>query len=138
MAKSYDPPTVWKPFGAFSMVKINEDGQLVHLKGQVSLDREGQVVGKGDMRTQVRQTLENIKAVLAAIGGEMTDIVSLTQYATDIERFMASGDIRKEFFSEPYPVTTTVQIVRLYHPDLQIEITAIAEIPRNRFRMPAD
>src|SRR5882757_2032570 len=100
MAKSYDPPTVWKPFGAFSMVKINEDGQLVHLKGQVSLDREGQVVGKGDMRTQVRQTLENIKAVLAAIGGEMTDIVSLTQYATDIERFMASGDIR----NTPKPV----------------------------------
>ena len=92
MAKSYDPPTVWKPFGAFCMVKINEDGQLVHLKGQVSLDREGQVVGKGDMRAQVRQTLENIKAVLAAIGGEMADIVSLTQYATDIERFMASGD----------------------------------------------
>ena len=138
MAKSYDPPTVWKPFGAFSMVRINEDGQLIHLKGQVSLDREGQVVGKGDMRAQVRQTLENIKAVLAAVGGEMADIVSLTQYATDIERFMASGDIRKEFFSEPYPVTTTVQIVRLYHPDLQIEITAIAEIPRNRFRMPAD
>ena len=138
MAQSYDPPTVWKPFGAFCMVKINEGGQLVHLKGQVSLDREGQVVGKGDMRAQVRQTLENIKAVMAAIGGEMADIVSLTQYATDIERFMASGDIRKEFLSEPYPVTTTVQIVRLYHPDLQIEITATAEIPRNRFKAPAD
>ncbi|TPJ34176.1 RidA family protein [Mesorhizobium sp. B2-8-3] len=138
MSKSYNPAAVWKPFGAFSMVKIHEGGQLVHLKGQVSLDREGQIVGKGDMRAQVRQTLENIKAVLAAIGGEMADIVSLTQYTTDIERFMASGDIRKEFFSEPYPVTTTVEIVRLYHPDLQIEITAIAEIPRNRFRMPAD
>ncbi|UCI27160.1 RidA family protein [Mesorhizobium sp. B2-8-5] len=138
MSKSYNPAAVWKPFGTFSMVKIHEGGQLVHLKGQVSLDREGQIVGKGDMRAQVRQTLENIKAVLAAIGGEMADIVSLTQYTTDIERFMASGDIRKEFFSEPYPVTTTVEIVRLYHPDLQIEIAAIAEIPRNRFRMPAD
>ncbi|MBZ9988821.1 RidA family protein [Mesorhizobium sp. BH1-1-5] len=138
MARSYNPPTVWKPFGAFSMVKIHEGGQLVHLKGQVSLDREGRLVGKGDMRAQVRQTLQNIKAVLAAIGGEMADIVSLTQFATDIEQFMAAGDIRKEFFFEPYPVTTTVQIVRLYHPDLQIEITAIAEIPRNRFRMPED
>ncbi|WP_217573979.1 RidA family protein [Mesorhizobium sp. GbtcB19] len=138
MAKSYNPATVWKPFGAFSMVKIHEGGQLVHLKGQVSLDREGQVVGEGDMRAQVRQTLENIKAVLAAVGGEMADIVSLTQYATDIDQFMASGDVRKEFFSEPYPVTTTVQIVRLYHPDLQIEIAAIAEIPRNRFKFPAD
>ena len=138
MAKTYNPPTVWKPFGAFSMVKILGEGQLVHLKGQVSLDREGQVVGKGDMRIQVRQTLDNIRTVLASIGGEMADIISLTQYATDIEQFMASGDVRKEFFSEPYPVTTTVEVARLYHPDLLIEITAIGEIPRDRFNAPAD
>jgi 2-iminobutanoate/2-iminopropanoate deaminase len=137
VAGSYNPPTVWKPFGPFSMLKIHGEGQLVQLKGQVSLDRDGQILGKGDMRIQVRQTLENIKAVLATIGGEMSDIVSLTQYATDIEQFMASGDIRNEFFSEPYPVTTTVQIVRLYHPDLQIEITVTAEIPRHRFNVPA-
>lgn len=43
----------------------------------------------------------------------MADIVSLTQYATDIEQFMAAGDIRKEFFAEPYPVTTTIQVARL-------------------------
>ncbi|MGB6487956.1 MAG: Rid family hydrolase [Steroidobacteraceae bacterium] len=138
MAKSYNPSTVWKPFGTFSMVKIHEGGQLAHLKGQVALDRDGQVVGKGDMRVQLRKTLENIKAVLASIGGEMSDIVSLTQYATDIEQFMAAGDIRREFFSEPYPVTTTVQVVRLYHPDLLIEISAIAEIPRSRFNVPGD
>jgi 2-iminobutanoate/2-iminopropanoate deaminase len=139
MAKCYDPPTVWKPFGAFSMVKIHEGGQLVHLKGQVAFDREGQVVGKGDLGIQVRQTLNNVKAVLASIGGEMADIVSLTQYTTDIEQFMASGHVRKEFFSTPpYPVTTTVQVVRLFHPDLLIEITATAEIPRNRFKAPAD
>jgi enamine deaminase RidA (YjgF/YER057c/UK114 family) len=138
MAKSYNPPAVWKPFGAFSMVKIHEGGQLVHLKGQVSLDREGRVFGRGDMRLQVRKTLENIKAVLASLGGEMPDIVSLTQYATDIEQFMAAGDVRSEFFAEPYPVTTTVQVVRLYHPDLLIEITATAEIPESRFQPPGD
>jgi 2-iminobutanoate/2-iminopropanoate deaminase len=138
MAKSYDPPAVWKPFGTFSMVKIHEGGQLVHLKGQVSLDCAGHVIGKGDMGLQVRQTLENIRTVLASIGGEMADVVSLTQYTTDIEQFMASGHVRKEFFSQPYPVTTTVQVVRLFHPDLLIEITAVAEIPRNRFNAPAD
>ena len=138
MAKSYNPPAVWKPFGAFSMVKIHEGGQLVHLKGQVSLDREGRVFGRGDMRLQVRKTLENIRAVLAALDGEMSDIVSLTQYTTDIERFMAAGDVRGEFFAEPYPVTTTVQVVRLYHPDLLLEIVAIAEIPVSRFKDPMD
>jgi 2-iminobutanoate/2-iminopropanoate deaminase len=52
---------------------------------------------------------------------------------TDIEAFMGTGDVRRHFFREPYPVTTTVQVVRLYHPDLLVEITAIAEIPRDRF-----
>jgi hypothetical protein len=48
----------------------------------------------------------------------MGDIISLTQYTTDMDAFMAAGDIRKQFFKEPYPVTTTVQVTRLYDPDL--------------------
>jgi enamine deaminase RidA (YjgF/YER057c/UK114 family) len=47
------------------------------------------------------------------------------------------GDVRREFFREPYPVTTTVQVAALYDPDLVIEITAIAEIPRERFHRPS-
>jgi enamine deaminase RidA (YjgF/YER057c/UK114 family) len=74
--------------------------------------------------------------VLASIGGTTADIVSLTQHTTDIASFMTTGDIRREFFAPPYPVTTTVEVVRLYDPNLMIEITAIAEIPRQRFRRP--
>jgi 2-iminobutanoate/2-iminopropanoate deaminase len=136
MIHSVNPPGVWAPFGAFSMAVVQGTGQVVHLKGQVALDVDGRVVAKGDMRGQTRKTLENIRAVLAALGGRMEDVVSLTHYVTDIDAFMTTGDIRKEFFREPYPVTTTVQVVRLYHPDLVVEITAIAEIPRDRFQVP--
>jgi 2-iminobutanoate/2-iminopropanoate deaminase len=111
-------------------------GQVVHLKGQVSLDERGEVVGANDMRVQVRKVLDNIREVLASMGGQMCDIVSLVHYSTDIAQFMGAGDIRQEFFAAPFPVTTTVQIARLYNPDLMIEIVAIAEIPRNRFRRP--
>ncbi len=121
------------------MAVLQGAGQVVHLKGQVALDQSGQVVGAGDMRAQVRQTLHNIAAVLSSMGGRMGDVVSLVHHATDIEQFMAAGDIRRAFFAEPYPVTTTVQVSRLYHPDLLIEITAVAEIPRDRFRrLPAE
>lgn len=136
MVDAVNPPGVWPPFGAFSMAVIQGDGQVVHLKGQVALDQSGQVVGPGDMRAQVRQALDNIALVLSSMGGRMGDVVSLVHYATDIERFMAAGDIRRAFFVEPYPVTTTVQVSRLYHPDLLIEIAAVAEIPRDRFRRP--
>ncbi len=136
MVDAINPPGVWPPFGAFSMAVLQGDGQVVHLKGQVALDQAGQVVGRGDMRAQVRQVLDNLAAVLSSMGGQMGDVLSLVHYSTDIERFMAASDIRRAFFVEPYPVTTTVQVSRLYHPDLLIEIAAVAEIPRARFRRP--
>ena len=55
----------------------------------------------------------------------MEDIFSLSHFVTDIEEFMKTGDVRREFFREPFPVTTTVQVVRLYDPDLLVEITVI-------------
>ena len=136
MADAFNPPAVWQPFGAFSMVALQGDGQAVHLKGQVALDAEGRLVGKGDMAVQVEKTLENIRAVLAAVGGTMDDVIALTHDTTDIDAFMACGAIRKRFFAEPYPVTTTLGVQRLYDPDVLIEITALAEVPRDRFRRP--
>ena len=136
MIDAFNVSTVWQPFGAFSMVVVQGDGQVVHLKGQVALDREGRIVGKGDMRAQTRKVLENIQEVLAAMGGRMEDVLSLTHYVTDIDAFAGVGDIRREFFREPFPVTSTVQVVALYRPDLVVEITAAAEIPRERFRHP--
>lgn len=137
MVDAVNPSAVWAPFGAFSMAVIQGDGQVVHLKGQVSLDRESRIVGPGDMRAQVRQVLENIRTTLGTMGGTTGDVVSLVHYTTDIEQFMKTGDIRKEFFAAPFPVTTTIEVRRLYHPDLVIEITAVAEIPRDRFHRPA-
>ena len=137
MVDAVNPAGVWPPFGAFSMAVIQSDGQIVHLKGQVALDGQGEIVGARDMRAQVRKVLENIQAVLASMGGQMGDVVSLVHYATDIEQFMGTGDIRREFFAAPFPVTTTVQVGRLYHPDLLVEITAVAEIPREHFHRPS-
>jgi len=140
MAESYNPDSLWAPFGAFSMMVLQGGGQVVHLKGQVSLDAEGQVVGargtEGDMQAQVRQVLTNIRTALAAVGGRMSDVTSLVHYTTDIAAFMRSGDVRKAFFAEPYPITTTVEVAALYRPELLIEITASAEIPLDRFIRP--
>ena len=136
MVDAVNPLGVWSPFGAFSMAVLQGGGQIVHLKGQVSLDQSGRVIGPNDMRVQVRRVLENIREVLASMGGRMSDVVSLVHYATDIYQFMGTGDIRKEYFSAPFPVTTTVQVERLYNSDLMIEITAVAEIPRERFQRP--
>ena len=136
MVQAFNAPGVWPPFGTFSMGVVQGEGHIVHLKGQVALDEESRVVSEGDMPAQVRQVLENIRAVLGHVGGEMSDIISLTHYVTDIEAFMASGEVRKAYFQPPYPVTTTIEVSRLYDPKLLVEVTAIAEVPRERFKVP--
>ena len=133
---SFNPDSVWKPFGAFSQAVVQGTGKILHLKGQVSLDREGNVVGQGNMEVQVGKVLENIAAVLNEFGGRMEDVYTLTHHVTDIEEFMKTGHIRTSYFSPPYPVTTTVEVSRLYHPELLVEITGSAEIPPSRYREP--
>jgi len=134
--KSYNPEGVWEPFGAFSMAVVQGSGEIVHLKGQVSLDEDGNVVGEGNIEAQVEKVLENIQTVLSGFGGRMEDIYTLTHHVTNIEEFMSTGHIRARFFNPPYPVTTTVEVSRLFHPALLVEITGSAEIPLGRFKQP--
>lgn len=136
MVDAFNPPDLWQPFGPFSQIAVQGDGRIVHLKGQVALDRDGRMVGAGDMRAQLQQVLENIRIALASVGGEIGDILSLTNYVTDMDAFLAAGDIRRAFFALPYPVTTTVEVSRLYDRALLVEVSVIAEIPAVRFRRP--
>ncbi len=133
---SFNPDGVWKPFGAFSLAVVQGLGRIVHLKGQVSLDEKGNVVGEGNIEIQVDKTLENIKTVLSSFGGHMEDIYTLTHHVTNIDEFMSTGHIRTRYFNPPYPVTTTVEVSRLYNPALLVEITGSAEIPLSRFKEP--
>ena len=133
---SFDPDSIWKPFGAFSQAVVQGTGKIVHLKGQVSLDKEGEVVGEGDIDAQVEKVLENLKLILSEFGGRLEDVYSLTHHVTNIEEFMKTGHIRTRYFKPPFPVTTTVEVTRLYHPDLLVEITGSAEIPLDRYVEP--
>ncbi|MFK7965576.1 MAG: RidA family protein [Burkholderiaceae bacterium] len=136
MAKAFNPDTLWQPFGAFSQMVIGGSGKTLYLKGQVSLNREGEVVGAHDMSRQVEQVLCNLRDLLASVNGRMSDIVSLNHFTTDIAAFMACGSIRQKYFIEPYPVTTTVEVSSLYDPRLVIEISGVAEVPLERFEAP--
>lgn len=133
---SFDPDNVWKPFGAFSQAVVQGSGKIIHLKGQVSLDIDGNIVGVDDTEAQVEKALENIESILSEFGGCLEDIYWLTHYVTNIEEFMKTGHIRTRYFKPPYPVTTTVEVSRLYHPDLLVEITGSAEIPLDRYIEP--
>jgi enamine deaminase RidA (YjgF/YER057c/UK114 family) len=135
---SFNPDNVWKPFGAFSQAVVQGSGKIIYLKGQVPLDVEGNIVGEGNIEIQVEKVLENIQSILSCFGGRMEDIFSLIHYVTNIDEFMTTGHIRTKYFKSPYPVTTTVEVSRLYHPDLMVEITSSAEIPLDRYKEPKE
>jgi 2-iminobutanoate/2-iminopropanoate deaminase len=109
----------------YSHVVVVEGRRTIFIAGQLARDRHGNVVGKGDMRAQLRQVGENIKAALAAAGATLNDLVKTTTYVTDIDEFFKHVDVRMEYFGA-LPTSTTVEVRRLAHPDLLVEVEAIA------------
>ena len=108
------------------VVAVSGSGRQIFVAGQLARDAQGKCVGKGDMRAQIEQVGENIKACLEAAGATLADIVKTNTYVTDYEEFSKHGDMRVRYFGPATPTSTTVQISRLADPDAMIEIEAIA------------
>ena len=125
-----NPPTLAPTFG-WTQVVAATGGKTVYVSGQTSVDAEGLVVGKGDMRTQTRQTFENLKHALAAAGATFDDVVKTNLYVVGLklEHVPIIREIRSLYVSKDKPPTSTlVGVAALVHPDWLIEIEAVAVI----------
>jgi reactive intermediate/imine deaminase len=103
-------------------------GDILYASGQVPIDGEGKTIGAGDPVVQGRQCLNNIKELIQEAGGTMDDIVFLTIYVTDMRHFHTFSEVRKEFFTPPYPASTAVGVTGLAHEDWLIEIEGTAHL----------
>ncbi|HYB11478.1 MAG TPA: RidA family protein [Alphaproteobacteria bacterium] len=104
-------------------------GPLLFVAGQVAVDPEGKIIGKGDLRVQAVQVLENIRLILRAHAADMEDVVSVTVYVTDIRAFNEIADIRLRYFPKDGPASAIVEVSRLALPELLVEISAVAAVP---------
>jgi len=111
----------------YSHVVTVEGKKTIFVAGQLARDPDGNVVAPRDMRAQLRQVGENIKAALAAAGATLDDIVKTNTYVTDIEEFFKHVDVRMEYFGA-LPTSTTVEVRRLAHPDLVVEVEVMAVV----------
>ncbi len=126
MKEVINPSNVHWPLGYSHVVKA---GNKVYISGQIPLDKEGNIVGKGDIATQTEQVYENLKRCLEAAGATMNDIVMLGVKVTDVEDYdKNTRGIRKKYFGKYRPATTCVEISRLYFPEIMIEVEATAII----------
>lgn len=139
MAKGFNPPGTWRPKGrGFAMGVVQHAGQVIHFTGQVAWNEAEEVVGIGDVEVQTQRCFENIKAVLAGVGGRLEDIVSITTYFTDRSQLPVIQEVRNAYFPpDSAPASTSVMVAGLGHPDFLVELTPVAVIPDERFRDPA-
>jgi enamine deaminase RidA (YjgF/YER057c/UK114 family) len=112
----------------YSHVVSVEPRRLIFISGQVARDTDGRIVGARDMRAQLRQTLENVKAALEAADASLRDLVRTNTYVTDIDEYFKHTDVRMEYYSHAMPTSTTVEVRRLAQPELMVEIDAIAAV----------
>jgi len=117
-----------KPIANYKMATRMEGGRLLYIAGQVARDAEGNVLGKGDIRTQARQVFENVRHVLRAAGGDLSDLLKITTYITKIEDFPAVAEMRSSVFPGELPASTLIVVARLAQPDLLIEVEGMAAI----------
>jgi enamine deaminase RidA (YjgF/YER057c/UK114 family) len=92
------------------------------------MDAEGRPAHPDDMRAQIEQALDNLEAVLEVAGFELSDVVRLNYYTTDVDRFFAEYDIVASRLAESgcRPANTTLGVARLAFPELLVEIEATA------------
>ena len=104
-------------------------GDLLFVSGIAPFDGEGNVVGDGDVVTQTRQVLQNLRDALRAVGADMGDVLKVTVFLTDVNDRAAINPVRQEFFGDSRPASTLVEVSALVDPKMLVEIEAVAGIP---------
>src|SRR6266481_5082742 len=110
------------------VVSVNGGRRQAILGGQVALDDDGNLVGKGDMRAQIEQVGKNIQTCLKAAGANASDIILTRAYVTDTDAFSKNADMRARYLGPELPTSTTVKVDRLAGPDFLVEMEAIATV----------
>ena len=129
----YNPETMAKPLGLYCHVSRAKAGEFLHIAGQVSLDRDGELVGAGDFEAQMKQTYANLRAALESAGAGFGDVVKYTTYMTRREDLGEYRRVRNALYDDiypngGYPPNTLLIVTALVNDDLLLEIEAVAAI----------
>ena len=122
-----NPPTLSKPTGYTHVVQV-EGGKTVYISGQIAFDKDGNLVGAGDMKAQAEQVFRNLQSALASAGATFNDVVKMNTYTTDMSQAPAIREVRARYFGDTTPASTLVQVVHLARPELMLEIEVIAVV----------
>jgi enamine deaminase RidA (YjgF/YER057c/UK114 family) len=123
-------PWTWQDaMGFVQAMELGPAKRTLLCSGQTSVDANGAPLHAGDMAAQLRQAVANLETVLVAGGFDLTDVVRLNYYTTDVDAFMqgaAAGGLARLAEVSCRPASTLLGVARLFHPDILVEIEATA------------
>lgn len=120
VVSSPDAPAAIGPYS-----QAIRSGDTLYLAGQIPIDPKTKELSKGTIEEQTKLVIENLKAVLAAAGMTLDDVVSTTVFMKDLEDFKKMNEVYATYFKDKPPARATVQAARLPR-DVAVEIAAIA------------
>lgn len=129
MDRSIINPWTWQDrFGFAQANAVSEAGRTVYCAGQTSVDADGNPIHAGDMRAQVGQALDNLEIVLHEADCELSDVVRLDSYTTDLDSYFAAQDVLADRLRAAgcRPASTLLGVSRLALPPLLVELEATA------------
>lgn len=126
--KIIQPKSLNDPRPRYSHGIVAEGGRLLFIAGQTAVDKDGNVVGKGDIEAQTQQVYKNLMAVLEEAGASFNNLVMTTTYIVDRKYREGYNKVRMQYYKQNSPTSTLVIITGLAHPDYLIEINAIAAL----------
>jgi enamine deaminase RidA (YjgF/YER057c/UK114 family) len=127
VSDEYHMPVPSMPDAVFTQAIRATGGRTwIFVSGITARDKHGAIVAIGDIEGQTRQVLENIRAILKEAGAGLGDVVKIVTYVRNANDLVKIGRIRREYFEDRMPATTSVEVSRLAQPDQLIEIDAIA------------
>ncbi len=126
MKKVIQPKQLSDPRPRYSQGILTKPGRLLFIAGQTATDKDGNVVGKGDIEAQAHQVFKNLGAVLKDAGGSFDNLVMTTTYITDISYREGYNRVRMQYYKKTSPTSTLVVVKGLAREEYLIEISAIA------------
>ena len=102
-------------------------GDMLYVSGQIPLDPSSGEVVDGGVSAQAKQVLENLKAVVEAAGSDLSKVVKVTIYITDMGQFAVVNEIYGTYFSSPFPARACVEVSQL-PKGVEVEMDAIVQL----------
>ena len=127
-----NPAEMFRPRGYSHAARVTGAATLLFIAGQTAQDAQEQIIGKGDIARQTDKALENLVTVLRDAGAGPEHIASMTWYVTDLadyqQRLGHIGQVYLKHLGKRFPPITMLEVKRLWHPDMLIEVEATAAL----------